>query len=171
MLAWECFIKTHWTFRQCAYLIIFYLDAPALFPNRTAVARDFSLLAEKFDFSLDPDSYDQSPTVGERQQLEIIRLLWLGARILILDEPTTGISASQKTKLFATLKILAEQGMTVIFVSHKLEDVEHLCSQVAILRAGELVGEMKPPFSTTKLVEMMFGKAVTLGERLTARSG
>ena len=142
-----------------------------LFPNRTTVARDFSLLAEKFDFSLDPDSYVDSLTVGERQQLEIIRLLWLGARVLILDEPTTGISASQKSKLFATLKILAKQGMTIIFVSHKLEDVEHLCNQVAILRAGELVGEMQPPFSTPKLVEMMFGKAVTLGERQSAEVG
>src|SRR3990172_6417789 len=55
-----------------------------LFPNHKTVARDFSLLAEKFDFSLDPESYVDSLTVGERQQLEIIRLLWLGARILIL---------------------------------------------------------------------------------------
>jgi ABC-type uncharacterized transport system ATPase subunit len=142
-----------------------------LFPNRTTVSRDFRLLAEKFDFSLDPDSYVDSLTVGERQQLEIIRLLWLGARVLILDEPTTGISASQKTKLFATLKILAKQGMTIIFVSHKLEDVERLCNRVAVLRAGELVGEMQSPFSTPKLVEMMFGKAVTLGERQTAEMG
>ncbi len=142
-----------------------------LFPNRTTVARDFKLLAEQFDFSLDPDRYVDSLTVGERQQLEIIRLLWLGARILILDEPTTGISASQKIKLFATLKTLAEKGMTIIFVSHKLEDVEHLCGQVAVLRAGELVGEMEPPFSTSKLVEMMFGKMVTLGERQPAQTG
>ncbi|MBI5966081.1 MAG: ATP-binding cassette domain-containing protein [Chloroflexi bacterium] len=142
-----------------------------LFPNRTTVARDFKLLAEQFDFSLDPDSYVDSLTVGERQQLEIIRLLWLGARILILDEPTTGISASQKTKLFATLKKLAEQGMTIIFVSHKLEDVEHLCHQAAVLRAGELVGEIKTPYVTSKLVEMMFGKEITLGERQPAQAG
>ncbi|MBI4761967.1 MAG: ABC transporter ATP-binding protein [Chloroflexota bacterium] len=140
-----------------------------LFPNRTAVARDFKRLAEQFDFSLDPDGYVDSLTVGERQQLEIIRLLWLGARVLILDEPTTGISASQKAKLFATLKKLAEQGMTVIFVSHKLEDVEHLCDKVAVLRAGELVGEAKPPYVTAKLVEMMFGKEITLGERQSAQ--
>ena len=76
-------------------------------------------------------------TVGERQQLEILRLLWLGARVLILDEPTTGISASQKEKLFATLKKLAEQGMTIIFVSHKLEDVEGLCHSMAVLQAGK----------------------------------
>jgi len=140
-----------------------------LFPNRAAVTRDFRQLAEQFDFSLDPDSYVDSLTVGERQQLEIIRLLWLGARVLILDEPTTGISATQKTKLFATLKKLAAQGMTIIFVSHKLEDVEHLCDKVAVLRAGELVGEAAPPYVTSKLVEMMFGKEITLGERQSAQ--
>jgi len=150
----------------------FMLGLPGgLFPNRKKSTQDFNLLAKKFDFSFDPDSYVDSLTVGERQQLEIMRLLFLGARVLIFDEPTTGISATQKDKLFATLKKLPEQGMTIIFVSHKLEDVEILCDQVAVLRAGELVGEMKPPFSTPKLVEMMFGKAVTLGERQTAEVG
>jgi general nucleoside transport system ATP-binding protein len=142
-----------------------------LFPNRTTVRQDFITLAEQFDFSLDPDNYVDALTVGERQQLEIIRLLWMGARVLILDEPTTGISASQKQKLFATLKKLAGQGMTIIFVSHKLEDVEFLCNHVAVLRAGELVGEMNPPFNTAKLVEMMFGKVVTLGERQPTVTG
>ncbi len=142
-----------------------------LCPNRKEATQDFNLLAKEFDFSLDPESYVDSLTVGERQQLEIMRLLWLGARVLILDEPTTGISASQKSKLFATLKKLPEQAMTIIFVSHKLEDVEVLCDQVAVLQAGELVGEMKPPFDTSKLVEMMFGKVVTLGERQPAQTG
>jgi len=136
-----------------------------LFPNRASVTRDLRLLAEQFGFSLDPDSYVDSLTVGERQQLEIIRLLWLGARVLILDEPTTGISASQKEKLFATLRTLGEQGKTIIFVSHKLEDVEVLCHQVAVLRQGSLVGEAKKPFDTKKLVEMMFGKEISLGAR------
>ena len=151
----------------------FLLGIPGkLFPNRKEVAQDFSLLAREFDFSLDPESYVDSLTVGERQQLEIIRLLWLGARVLILDEPTTGISATQKEKLFATLKKLPEQqAMTIIFVSHKLEDVESLCDQVAVMRAGELVGELKPPYSTQKFVEMMFGKMVTLGERQPAKAG
>jgi simple sugar transport system ATP-binding protein len=150
----------------------FLLGIPGgLFPNRKHAAQDFNLLAKEFDFSFDPESYVDSLTVGERQQLEIMRLLFLGARLLILDEPTTGISASQKAKLFATLKKLPEQAITVIFVSHKLEDVEFLCSQAAVLRAGELVGEMKPPYDTKKLVEMMFGKEVTLGERQSIPAG
>jgi len=105
-------------------------------------------------------------TVGERQQLEILRLLWMGARVLILDEPTTGISAVQKVKLFETLRKLAGQGMSIIFVSHKLEDVEGLCHKIAVFRQGQLVGDAVPPYNTDKLVEMMFGRVVTLDEKI-----
>jgi ABC-type uncharacterized transport system ATPase subunit len=142
-----------------------------LFPDRNAVAREIRDLAVQFDFSLDPETYVDSLTVGERQQLEILRLLWLGARVLILDEPTTGISASQKDKLFATLRKLAAQGMTIIFVSHKLEDVEVLCHKVAVLMTGKLIGEASAPFNSKKLVEMMFGKEVSLGARRPLKPG
>jgi len=142
-----------------------------LFPDRKAVAKEIRELSARFDFSLDPEAYVDSLTVGERQQLEILRLLWLGAQVLILDEPTTGISASQKVKLFETLRTLASQGMTIIFVSHKLEDVEVLCHKVAVLRAGVLVGETLAPFDAKKLVEMMFGKEITLGARHSLEPG
>ena len=125
--------------------------------------KEFEDLQKQFGFSLDPKAYVDSLTVGERQQLEILRLLWLGARVLILDEPTTGISAQQKAKLFSALKFLAEQGKTIIFVSHKLEDVEDLCHKVAILRKGQLVGEVESPYDTDHLVEMMFGKQIKVG--------
>ena len=143
----------------------------SLFPDRRNIARDIHDLAVQFDFSLDPEAYADSLTVGKRQQLEILRLLWLGARVLILDEPTTGISASQKVKLFETLRKLAAQGKTIIFVSHKLEDIEVLCHTVAVLRAGKMVGETKAPFSANKLVEMMFGKEISLGARKTLALG
>jgi simple sugar transport system ATP-binding protein len=110
-------------------------------------------------------------TVGERQQLEIIRLLWLGARALILDEPTTGISLPQKEKLFATIKKLAAEGMTVLFVSHKLEDVEALCGRAVVLRQGELVGEAAAPFDSRALVELMFGKELPQSARRKASPG
>jgi simple sugar transport system ATP-binding protein len=146
----------------------FMLGLPGgLFPNRKEALQDFNLLKKEFGFSLDPESYVDSLTVGERQQLEIMRLLFLGARVFILDEPTTGISAAQKTKLFDTLKKFPEQAITTIFVSHKLEDVEALCDQVAVLRQGKLVAGMKKPFDTSKLVEMMFGKEISLGARQT----
>jgi general nucleoside transport system ATP-binding protein len=136
-----------------------------LFPNLKKSLSEFNNLAEQFGFTLSPDAYIDTLTVGERQQLEILRLLWLGARVLIFDEPTTGISAIQKQKLFSALKHLAKQGKTIIFVSHKLEDVQSLCNQVAVLRQGVLVGEAKPPYTTRKLVEMMFGKTISAGGR------
>ncbi len=136
-----------------------------LFPNRREVVRDFNELQSQFGFSIDPYAYVDTLTVGERQQLEILRLLWLGARVLILDEPTTGISASQKEKLFETLRKLAAQGMSVIFVSHKLEDVEFLCDRIAVFRKGELVGEVDPPYVTDELVRLMFGRVISVEEK------
>src|SRR5664280_1270893 len=135
-----------------------------LLTGQAEARRDFKKLAEPFSFSLDPDSFVDSLTVGERQQLEILRLIWLGARVLIFDEPTTGISAAQKVKLFNALRLLAKQGMTILFVSHKLEDVEGLCDRVVVLRQGNLVGGTQAPYDTHELVEMMFGKEITLVE-------
>ena len=74
-----------------------------------------------------------------------MRLLWLGVRVLILDEPTTAISAQQKAKLFAALRKLAEQGKTVIFVSHKLEEVAELCDEVTVLARGRVTGQAAQP--------------------------
>jgi simple sugar transport system ATP-binding protein len=144
--------------------------AGGLFPKYAAATRDFVRLAGEFGFSLSPTSYVDNLTVGERQQLEILRLLWLGAGVLIFDEPTTGISAAQKEKLFAALRLLAEQGKTILFVSHKLEDVEALCHRVAVLRQGQLVGEARPPYKTTRLVEMMFGKKIVVEGRQPYRT-
>jgi simple sugar transport system ATP-binding protein len=140
-------------------------------PRRRAAREKLAELSGNFGFALDPDAYVEALTIGERQQLELLRLLWLGARVLILDEPTTGISAGQKESLFTSLRKLKQEGRTIIFVSHKLEDVEGLCDRIAVLRRGQLVGEATPPYSTDRLVEMMFGRVVSLGSRLEAPPG
>ena len=132
--------------------------------DRRAGERALRETAERFGFTFDPDAPARSLTVGERQQLEIARLLWLGARVLILDEPTTGISASQRTTLFAVLHALAAEGMIVIFVSHKLEEVEELCERVTVMRRGRVVGEAEMPCPADRLVEMMFGRVLTESE-------
>lgn len=122
--------------------------------------------AQRFDFAVDPEAYVDNLTLGERQQLELLRLLALGAEVLILDEPTTGISAEQKEILFATLRRLAhEEQKTIILVSHKLEEVQELCDEVAILRRGKLVGTRSMPTPTAELVRMMFGEELPRAER------
>jgi len=145
--------------------------AGGIIPNRSQAVQELKDLEERFGFDIDPDTYVDMLTVGERQQLEILRLLWLGAKALILDEPTTGISSSQRIKLFETLRKLAAEGMTVIFVSHKLEEVEGLCQRVAVFRSGKVVGEARTPYKTRDLVKMMFGKEINIDSRVYARSG
>jgi general nucleoside transport system ATP-binding protein len=150
----------------------FLLGSPGgLVPDRRKALADFRALSERFDFSLSPEARVSSLTVGERQQLEILRLLWLGAKVLILDEPTTGISQTQKVKLFAALRKMAAEGMTVFFVSHKLEDVESLCTSAAVLRRGALVGSAEAPFDKASLVRLMFGKEVELAPKTGAVPG
>ena len=150
----------------------FILGSPGgLVPDRRKALADFRALSARFGFKLSPEARVSSLTVGERQQLEILRLLWLGAKVLILDEPTTGISHSQKTKLFAALRKMADEGMTIFFVSHKLEDVEALCSKAAVLRQGALVGLMDAPFDNKELVRMMFGREVPLAQKSSTEPG
>src|SRR5690606_29519770 len=111
-------------------------------------------------------------SIAQRQQLEIVRLLALNVRALILDEPTTGISAEQKALLFDTLRSLARNdGMTVLLVSHKLEDVIALCDEVVVLRAGRLTGRGEMPLTTQELVRLMFGQSFAMQERPAAHLG
>ncbi len=140
-----------------------------IIPDYKKARKIFKELQVKFGFHIDPDGYVENLTVGERQQLEILRLLFLGVKVLILDEPTTGISAEQKEKIFLTLRKLADEDKTIIFVSHKLEEVEDLCNKVVVLRQGKLVGEVKPPYKTSELVRLMFGKEIYLASRQTCK--
>jgi len=125
--------------------------------RRSEFREKFEGISQSFNFDLDPDSKVESLTIGERQQLEILRLLALGVQVLILDEPTTGISDIQKKILFTALKKLTSEGKSVVLVSHKLEDIETLCDKVTVLRNGAVAGEMEKPFITNKLLAMMFG--------------
>jgi simple sugar transport system ATP-binding protein len=133
-----------------------------LFLDRRRSQRDLERLSHQLNFNLNPNEILGNLTVGERQQLEILRLLSLGAKTLILDEPTTGISASQKTALFEAMKQLATEGKSVIFVSHKLEDVEELCDRVTVLRQGKLMGHAEIPCPDEILIDLMFGRELAL---------
>ncbi|MBN1964271.1 MAG: ATP-binding cassette domain-containing protein, partial [Anaerolineae bacterium] len=136
------------------------------FPDTETALAKLMALEKRFDFDLDPNAYVDMLTIGERQQLEILRLLSLDVKVLILDEPTTGISAEQKTALFNVLKSLArDDGMAIILVSHKLEDVIELCDLAYVLRRGKYVGEREVPCPISDLVGLMFGKVMARQER------
>jgi general nucleoside transport system ATP-binding protein len=131
----------------------------------------FNALAEALNFSLAPQAALKALTIGERQQLEILRLMAIGIRVLILDEPTTGISSTQKEVLFNALRTLAAGGKSIILVSHKLEDVEALCDRVTVLRQGKVAGEMAQPFDSRGLLEMMFGTPPVFPPRCSEAAG
>ena len=124
-----------------------------------AARAELAALASRYGFDIDPNATIDSLSMGERQQLELVRLVAGGAQVLILDEPTTGISAEQKEILFDSMrKMTREEGKTVILVSHKLEEVQELCLYAYVLRRGKLVGEQELPCASEALVEMMFGQ-------------
>jgi simple sugar transport system ATP-binding protein len=126
--------------------------------DRNEARRELERVSTELGFTFDPSRLAGSLTIGERQQLAITRLMWLGAKVLIFDEPTTGISATQRLQLFDTLRKLAENGLIVMFVSHKLEEVDDLCDSVTVIRQGKVVYEAEMPVSSDTLVEKMFGK-------------
>lgn len=124
--------------------------------------KELQQLAQRYNFAIDPNATIDSLSLGERQQLELVRLLAGGAEVLILDEPTTGISAEQKEILFASIRRLAfEEGKTIILVSHKLEEVQDLCVHAYVLRRGKLVGQSSLPCFNELLVAMMFDQIPT----------
>ncbi len=157
-----------------------YGQPGGLFFSRRNGEKQLGELCGRFGFALEPDTPIASLSIGQRQQLEIVRLLALGIKTLILDEPTTGISAEQKDLLFDALRKLAKnEGMSVLLVSHKLEDVIALCDEVVVLRTGRLVGAADMPVTKVELVRLMFGQElapqtrelVPLGETALALSG
>lgn len=118
-------------------------------------------LSSDLGFALDFDGPVRKLTVGERQELELIRLLYFGVEVLILDEPTTGISLIQKNQLFDALRKLAASGKSILFVSHKLEEIQALCDQAAIMRKGKLVQMLEAPLDQSEMIHWMFGQEVT----------
>jgi ABC-type uncharacterized transport system ATPase subunit len=127
--------------------------------NYQVAGQELLEMTSRFDFKLDLQTTIDNLSLGERQQLELARLLVGGAQVLILDEPTTGISAEQKEVLFGSMRKLArDEGKTLILVSHKLEEVQELCDHAMVLQRGKLVGEIDIPCENDMLVEMMFGQ-------------
>ena len=97
-------------------------------------------LSERYHFSLDPDMKVQDLSVGMKQQLEILKALYRGAKILILDEPTAVLTPQETEKLFEQLKLLRDNGHVLIFISHKIREVVEICDRVTIMRAGKNMG-------------------------------
>jgi simple sugar transport system ATP-binding protein len=115
-------------------------------------------LSESHGVPLDPDRLTEDLAVGERQRVEIVKVLFRGARILILDEPTAVLVPQEVVELFGQLRRLKAQGVTIIFISHKLDEVLEIADSITVVRAGHTVATVKPADVTAReLAELMVG--------------
>ena len=117
--------------------------------------------ARSYGFKLDPRRRIEELSVGEQQRVEIIKALYRGVEVLILDEPTAVLTPAETKELFENLRRLKHDGKTIVFISHKLDEVLDIADRITVLRRGEVVGETTPgDTSKEKLAEMMVGREV-----------
>lgn len=123
-------------------------------------------LGKRYGLEVDPDALVSDLGVGEKQRCEILKVLYRGANILILDEPTAVLVPQEVDELFASLRELVSAGSTVIFISHKLDEVLRHADAITVIRAGKTVGEVPDPSTVTarELAEMMVGSELPTPE-------
>ncbi len=119
-------------------------------------------LAESYGFSIDPGATVEDLSVGEEQRVEILKALYRGVEILILDEPTAVLTPAETQDLFDNLRRLIADGKSIVFISHKLDEVLEIADRITVLRRGVVVGETTPDRKRTRrrLAEMMVGRPV-----------
>lgn len=133
------------------------------FLDLTAAADEIYQLGEKYGLAVDPQRRVSTLSVGEAQRVELIKVLWRGADILILDEPTAVLTSREVEQLFATLRRLSGDGKTILLVTHKLDEVMALASQVTVLRRGEVVlNETTAQLTAAVIAEKMIGRTVQI---------
>ncbi|MDX6506394.1 MAG: ral nucleoside transport system ATP-binding protein [Gaiellaceae bacterium] len=139
-------------------------------PTRGGVVLDYDAarkrvdqLARTFGFRIDPDTRVEELTVGQQQRVEILKALHRGAEILILDEPTAVLTPQEASELFEILRTLVREGMSIIFISHKLGEVLEIADRITVLRRGKAVETVPREGATEEgLARMMVGREVLL---------
>ncbi|MGC8963545.1 MAG: ABC transporter ATP-binding protein [Candidatus Bipolaricaulaceae bacterium] len=131
------------------------------FLDRAAMKKLVEALVEEYGLSVDPEAKVEELSVGEQQRVEILKALYRGAQILILDEPTAVLTEQEVEALFKTVRALRDQGKAVVFITHKLHEAMAICDRVTVLRKGKRVGTVPISEATPeKLAEMMVGREV-----------
>jgi ABC-type uncharacterized transport system ATPase subunit len=129
-------------------------------------------VASEYGLAVDPERPVHSLSVGERQRVEIVRALLSKPQLLILDEPTSVLTPQAVQKLFETLRLLAGSGCSILYISHKLDEIRALCHKCTVLRAGRVTGEVDPRNETNaSLSRRMIGAEPARLERTPAKLG
>ncbi len=142
------------------------------FSRRSAARAKLLALGQRFGLVVDPQARVADLSVGERQRVEILKALYRGASILILDEPTAVLTPQESEQLFATLTQMVAQGLSIVFISHKLGEVLRVSHRIAVLRGGRLVALLPAAgASQAQLAQAMVGRSVAPARRPAAQSG
>ena len=134
--------------------------------DRKAIAKRVREICDRYGFAVDPDKKVYDMSVSEKQTLEIVKTLYRGANILILDEPTAVLTPQETEKLFAVMRNMRADGKSIIIITHKLNEVLAISDRVTVLRKGEYIGDMDTAKADARsLTDMMVGRTVTLNIR------
>ena len=135
--------------------------------NPRRIERRVAELGERYRIAVDPRARIWQLSLGEQQRVEILKALYREARILILDEPTAVLTPQEAGSLFETLRVMADEGRTIIFISHKLHEVKAVSDRVTVLRGGKTVETVETAGATPRsLAALMVGREVNLAERV-----
>lgn len=132
--------------------------------DRKKAVKDVEFLMETYKLMVDPHARIDEISVGMQQRVEILKALYRGANILILDEPTAVLAPQEINELFESIRFLISQGKTVILISHKLKEVMEISDEISVLRLGKMIGTIDRKDATKELItQMMVGRDVKLG--------
>jgi ABC-type uncharacterized transport system ATPase subunit len=141
--------------------VILGLESQGFYIDKKAVAGKIEAIATKYGFRVDPYARIWQLSVGEQQRVEIIKTLFKGARILILDEPTAVLTPQESEELFGILREMKSEGKSIVFISHKLNEVMSVSDRITVLQKGRLVGTVDTAAITEReLAKMMIGRDV-----------
>lgn len=130
-----------------------------IFLNLKAARRELLALQQRFGLLIDPDARIWTLSVGEQQKVEILKALYRDVDILIMDEPTAVLAPAETDDLFKTLRSLVKEGRSVVFISHKLNEVIEISDRIVVLRAGQVVAQRKAAETNTReLANLMVGR-------------
>lgn len=131
------------------------------------VKKKIKLLAEEFKFDIDPDALIEDLPVGVQQRVEIIKALIYDAKVLILDEPTAVLTPQETDELLSIMRTLKNKGTSIIFITHKLREVQEVADKITIIRLGKVVNTVASNTSQEELASMMVGRQVDLAPNKT----
>ncbi len=132
---------------------------------------EVQVLIDRLGFDIDPDAIVETMSMAKRQMVEILKALLVRARLIIMDEPTSSLSASEQEILFDTIRLAKKDGASILYISHRLDEVYEVSDRLTVMRDGEIVGVLeKEEISPKTVVPMMLGKEVSNIDVVTGKS-